>query len=53
MYYSPILFSQIADLNLTQYHDCNIDMDSLNSKEKIIIFCLHSMGYLIKIEPFL
>jgi hypothetical protein len=53
MYYSPILFSQIADLNLTQYHDCIIDMKYLNSKEKIIIFSLHSMGYLIKLEQFL
>jgi hypothetical protein len=53
MYYSPILFSQIADLNLTQFHDCNINMEILNSKEKIIVFCLHSMGYLNKLLPFL
>lgn len=53
MYYSPILFSEIADLNLTQYHDCNIDMDYLNSKEKNIIYCLHSMGYLNKLKPYL
>jgi len=53
MYYSPILFSQIADLNLTPYHNCHIDMDYLNSKEKIIIFSLHSMGYLNKLTDFL
>lgn len=53
MYYSPILFSEIADLNLTQYHDCNIDIDYLNSKEKNIIYCLHSMGYLNKLKPYL
>ncbi len=49
MYYSPILFSEIADLNLTQYHNCHIDMAYLNSKERIIIFSLHSMGYLNKL----
>jgi hypothetical protein len=49
MYYSPILFSQIADLNVTQYHKCNIDINYLNSKERIIIFCLHSMGYINKL----
>lgn len=53
MYYSPILFSQIADLNLTQYHSCHIDMDYLNSKEKIIVFCLHGMGYINKLLPFI
>lgn len=52
MYYSPILFSKIADLNLTQYHDCHIDMNYLNSKDYIIIFCLHSMGYLDKLYDF-
>lgn len=53
MYYSPILFSQIADLNLTHYHSCHIDMDYLNSKEKIIVFCLHGMSYINKLLPFL
>lgn len=53
MHYSPILFSQIADLNLTQFHNCEINMDYLNSKAKIIIYCLHSMGYLNKLFPFL
>ncbi len=53
MYYSPILFSKIADLNLTQYHNCNIDIEYLNSKEKIIIYSLHSMGYLNKLDTFL
>ena len=53
MYYSPILFSNIADLNLTQYHNCEINMVELNSKDRIIIFSLHSMGYLIKLIPFL
>jgi hypothetical protein len=53
MYYSPILFSQIADLNLTQYHKCNINMDHLNSKDRIIVFCLHSMVYLKMLIPFL
>ena len=53
MYYSPILFSKIADLNLTQYHDCIINMEQLNSKDRIIIFCLHLMGYINKLIPFL
>ena len=53
MFYSPILFFKIADLNLTQYNNCDIDMNYLNSKEKIIIFSLHSMGYLNKLESFL
>ena len=53
MYYSPILFSQIADLNLTQYHKCDINMEHLNSKDRIIVFCLHSMGHLNKLNPFL
>ena len=53
MYYSPILFSKIADLNLTQYHNCHVDINYLNSKERIIIFSLHSMGYLNKLIPFL
>jgi hypothetical protein len=53
MYYSPILFTKIADLNLTQYHTCNIDMNYLNSKERIIIFCTHSMGYINKLISFL
>jgi hypothetical protein len=53
MYYSPILFSQIADLNLTQYHDCNIDIDYLNSKERILIYCLNLMNYLNKIDNIL
>jgi hypothetical protein len=63
MYYSPILFSRIAHLNLTQYHDCKIDMEYLNSKERIIVFCTHSIdvvisgklyyGYLNKLIPFL
>jgi hypothetical protein len=53
MYYSPILFSKIADLNLTQYHDCTINMEFLNSKDKIIIYALHSMGYLDKLNLFL
>ena len=38
MHYSPILFSQIADLNLTQFHNCKINMDYLNSKDKIVVF---------------
>jgi len=53
MYYSPILFSQIADLNVTQYHDCNINMEYLNSKERIIIYCLHSPLYMNKLLYFL
>ena len=53
MYYSPILFSEIADLNLTPYHDCMIDMQYLNSKENIIIYCLHSMSYIEKMDFFL
>ena len=53
MYYSPILFSEIADLNLTQFHDCNYNMDDLNTKDKIIVYCLHSMSYLNKLIPFM
>jgi|TARA_B110000858_G_C17770963_1_gene459582 hypothetical protein len=53
MYYSPILFSQVADVNLTQFHDCNYDMESINTKNKIIVFALHSMGYLNKLIPFM
>lgn len=53
MYYSPILFSKISDLNLTQFHNCHIDMDYLNSKERLIIYCLHSIDYLYKLCPFL
>lgn len=53
MFYSPILFSEIADLNLTPYHNCNIDMNYLNSKENIIVYCLHSMGYINMLIPFL
>jgi hypothetical protein len=53
MYYSPILFTRIADLNLTQYHTCNINMNYLNSKERIIVFCIHSIGYINKLLPFL
>jgi len=53
MYYSPILFSKIADLNLTQYHNCQIDMDFLNSKDRVIIFALHSMSHLDKLNMFL
>ncbi len=53
MFYSPILFSEIADLNLTQYHNCYIDINYLNSKENVIIFCLHSMGYINKLIPLL
>jgi hypothetical protein len=47
------VFQEIADLNLTQYHDCNINMNQLNSKERIIVFSLHSMGYLNKLLSFL
>ena len=53
MYYSPILFSQIADLNLTQFHYPNINMEYLNSKDNIIIYCLHSMGYINLLHTFL
>ena len=53
MYYSPILFSVISDLNLTQFHDCNINMEYLNSKEQIIVYCLNSMEYLNKLHLFL
>ena len=53
MYYSPILFTKIADLNLTQFHNCQINMDLLNKKDKIIIFSVHQMGYLSLLIPFL
>ena len=53
MYYSPILFSELADVNLTQFHDCNYNMDELNSKDKIIVYALHSMSYLNKLIPFI
>jgi hypothetical protein len=52
MYYSPILFSQIADLNLTHYHNSNIDMNLLNSKDRIIIFSVNNMGFLNRLMPF-
>ena len=45
MNYSPILFFKIADLNLTQYHNCYIDMDCLNSKENIIQVMLRIVNY--------
>ena len=53
MYYSPILFSQIADLNLTQFHYPNINMEYLNSKDKIVIYSLHSMEYINLLHTFL
>jgi len=53
MYYSPILFSEIADVNLTPYHDCNYNMDDLNTKDKIIVYGIHCMGYLNKLIPFM
>lgn len=53
MYYSPILFSTIANLNLSEFSDCKIDMTYLNSLENVIIFSTHSMGYLIKLNIFL
>lgn len=56
MYYSPILFSKIADLTLINSDDKihgKIDIEKLNNKDNIIIFCLHSYGILIKLEPFL
>lgn len=53
MYYSPILFSQIADLSLTPFHTTNIDMKLLNLRDNIIIFCLHSMGYINLLNIFL
>ena len=40
-------------MNLSQFHECNIDIDVLNSKEKIIIFSLHSLNYLIKLWDFI
>lgn len=53
MYYSPILFRDISDLNLTQFDDDKIDIEKLNSKEKIIIFSRNSMGDLNKLKPYL
>lgn len=53
MYYSPILFSEIADINLTQFHNCQYDTNKVNLKDKIIIYCHHSMEYLLKLLPFL
>jgi len=53
MYYSPILFSRIADLNLTQYHDCTINMKVINNKENVIVYCLNSMSHLSKLDIFL
>ena len=53
MYYSPILFSEIADLNLTQFHNREINMELLNKKDKIIIFSTHTMGCLSLLIPFL
>lgn len=53
MYYSPVLFFEIADVNLTPYHNCDIDIDYLNTKKNIIVFSLHSMHYLSKLLHFL
>ena len=53
MYYSPILFSRIADVEFTNYKESDINIDYLNSKDRIIIFCLHSMFYIEKISPLL
>lgn len=53
MYYSPILFQEIADVNITRYHDCIIDMNKLNSKNRIIIFCIHDFLYLNTLTRFL
>ena len=53
MYYSPILFSKISDLNLTPYHNPNYSLKDLNLKDKILIFSVHSMGWLNKLVHFL
>ena len=55
MFYSPILFTEIADINITQYNNnsSQIDFNKLNSNGKIIIFSLHSQGLLNNILMFL
>ena len=55
MFYSPILFSEIADINITQYCDnsSSVDFNKLNSNGKIIIYSLHSQGALNIIMSFL
>lgn len=50
--YSPILFSNIADLEFTDYKCSKINMNELNSKDKIIIFCKNSMGAMENLYPF-
>jgi len=55
MYYSPILFSKIANINLHQYQDDsdNINIDNINLNKQIIIYSLHSAGHLYKINNFI
>jgi len=60
MFFSHILFSQIADLNILNTNNINlkgsndiIDIDSLNSKDNIVIYCHQSEHFLWMLEPFL
>ena len=54
MFYSTILFSAIADVNLTPFHpDRILDMDTLNSKPLIIVYLLQDTLHLSKLIPFL
>ena len=39
-YYSPILFSNICHIHLSQFSDCKYDMDEINKLDRIIIFSL-------------
>jgi hypothetical protein len=53
MYYSPILFSKIADVEFTQFNTSILDMEYLNAKDIIIVFCASNMDYLKLIHFFL
>ena len=53
MFYSPILFSSICDVHLSQFSNCEYNMEELNKKEKIIIYALQVTNYLDKLTKFL
>ena len=53
MFYSPILFCKVADVNLIPYNKYNYNMEVINKKNRIIVFSLHHMIYLNKLDYFL
>ena len=52
-YYSPILFSRICDIHLSQFSDCQYNIDELNKKDQIIIYAVQSVHFLSKLDVFL